>query len=115
MHLIVPVEGTYLQGDMSLVMVHGDASVILSTFRLGEDGVGWYGTFHVKASCFEFLDGRDNLLCLLIAEHPVLTGVGVQTRHTDMGLLDTKLPAGIVNQFDALDDTSLLHQVTCLP
>ena len=100
---------------MSLVMVHGDTSVILSTFRLGEDRVRRYRTFHVKAARFEFLDGRDNLLCLLIAEHSVLTGVRVQTSHTNMGLLDTKLPAGIVNQFDALDDTSLLHQVTCLP
>ena len=100
---------------MSLVVVHGDTSVELSALRLGEDRVGRYGTFDIKATGFQFLNGGDNLLRLLIAEHTVLTGMGVQTSHPDMWLLDTKLTTGIVYQFHTLDDTSLLHQVTSLP
>ena len=96
-------------------MVHGDTSVELSTFRLGKDGIRGYGTFDIKATAFQLLNGRDNLLCLLVAEHTILTGVGVQTCHADMRFLNTKLTTGILYQFHTLDDTSLFHQVTSLP
>ena len=40
--------------------------------------------------------------------------MGVEAGHTDVGLLNAKLTAGIVNEFYALNDAGLLYQVASL-
>ena len=75
---------------------------------------GGYGAVDVETAGFEFVDGGNDLLCFLPAEHAVLAGVGVQTGYADVGTLDAKLAAGIVDEFYALYDAGLLHQVAGL-
>ena len=91
---LVPIEGTDLQGNMALIVIHGHASVELAAFGFSENAVRGYWTFNIETTLAQFLNGRDNLLSLLIAEHAVLAAVGIQTSHANMGLLNTKLLAG---------------------
>ena len=99
---------------MSLVVVHRHASIELSTLGLSEDAVRGNGTFDIKAAMAQLFNGGDNFLCLLPAEHAVLAAMGIETSHTDVRLLDTKLTAGVVDEFYALHDALLLHQVAGL-
>ena len=72
------------------------------------------GTVDVETTCCQFLDGGNDFLSLLPTEHAVFAAVWIQTCHTDVGLLDAELSASIVNEFHALDDAGLFHQIAGL-
>ena len=88
---LVPVEGAYLQRDVALVMVHGNNAVELTALSLGEDTVGRYGTVNIEVAAFQFLDGRNDFLSLLPAEHTVFAAMRIQTGHADVWILNTEL------------------------
>ena len=95
-------------------MVHGNNAVELTALSLGEDTVVRYGTVNIEVAAFQFLDGRNDFLSLLPAEHAVFAAMRIQAGHADVWILNTELAAGIVDEFDALDDAGLLHQVAGL-
>ena len=105
-----------LERDVTLIVVHTHHDIVPAADGLREHAVRRAGTHDTgNALGLGSLDGGGDLLDLLPAEQAVLTAVGVQTCHSDAGVLDPHILAGLVGDLDDLQHAILLDPVAGLP
>ena len=98
-------------------MVHADNDIVPPTDRLTEHRVCWRGfsVWNADALGQRRIDRRLDLIYFLPAEQAILTTMGIQTRNSDFGGLDSQGSAPIVGDADAIQHAVFLHPVASLP
>ena len=81
------VEIEEFEGDEALVMIHGEDGVEISEGGFAENGVRDGGTGEAgDLLAVEGFDGGSDDALFLVAEGPVLAGVGVEAGDGDVGI-----------------------------
>ena len=88
----------YLDGDVSLVVIHGDYGVELAVYRLVEHGVGRDGAGGVYTALARQFDGGSYLGCLLVAYQPAIGCVWVERGDSDTRSVESPVAEAGVGQ-----------------
>src|SRR5690348_13042161 len=110
MFLVVPLEAGQFERDMTLVMVHCDASVIITGDRLGKHRIRWHRTFNNEALGHSFFYRRDNLGDLFVPEKSGVACMRIKTGDADPPVSDTQLIEAAVQKTDDFQDPLLFYE-----
>ena len=96
----------HLDGDVPLVVVHGEHDVVASVDGLSEDGVGGDGSGGVDAGADGVGDGGSDGVDLFAADESVLAAVGVEGGDADAGGREAVFGEEVVGEAERLEDAT---------
>jgi len=103
--LTIPKEAHEFNGDMALIVVHGNDDIKGTGSAPGVDGIAGDWAFDIESFGPGLLDSRDDFVDFFIAYNSAFTGMGIEAAHQNDRLLnaETRLeiascPGSLINR-----------------
>jgi len=106
------IETCELDRDMSLIVIHGDDKIELSSGRSIKEGIGRNGAYGIDPLGPGYCHRRRDLFPLFLAKESLLPGMGIEAGHSDPRLLKTPHPSYSMRQADDLQHALFLDPLT---
>ena len=97
---------------MSLIVIHGDDKIELSSGRSVKEGIGRNGAYGIDPISPGRCHRRSDLFLLFPAKDPLLPGMGIEAGHSDPRLLKTPHASYSMRQADDLQHAVFLDPIT---